>query len=240
MSASAGPDVRCEWGPGGLAARAPLSDEVVIVDVLSFATCVEVAVARGAIVYPGAWGDAGAAELAARLGAELAGPRGAGGLSLSPSSLQSVSPGTRIVLPSPNGAALTLAAAQTRMPVLAGCLRNAAAVARAVPALGRRVLVLAAGEWWPDGALRPCLEDWLGAGAVLDALPGRLSADAEAARAGFRAVRPALSRMLRECRSGQELIDRGWAEDVRLAAERDISAAVPVLREGAYRRLELT
>ena len=35
-------------------------------------------------------------------------------------------------------------------------------------------------------------------------------------------------------------IDRGWAEDVRLAAERDVSATVPARRDGAYHRLEST
>ena len=237
VTGAAGGAVHCEWGAAGLAAGLPLSDVVVIVDVLSFATCVEVAVTRGAIVHPGPWRDARAADLAVRLGARLAGSRGEAPLSLSPSSLQALSPGTRLVLPSPNGAAPTLAAAG-RVPVLAGCLRNAGAVARAAAALGRRVLVLPAGEQWPDGTLRPCLEDWLGAGAILDALPGALSADAEAARAAFRAAGPALSRALHECRSGRELADRGRAQDVRLAAERDVSATVPALRDGAYQRLE--
>lgn len=236
----ASPDVRCEWGPAGLAAAAPRSDVVVIVDVLSFATCVEVAVSRGAVVFPFGWRDARAAAFASRIGAEVAGPRGAGRLSLSPSSLLGVSPGTRVVLPSPNGATLSLAAADSRSHVLAGCLRNAAAVARAAPALGRRVLVLAAGERWADGSLRPCLEDWLGAGAILDALSGTLSAEAQAARAAFRAAGPALSDMLHECQSGQELIEHGWAEDVRLAAEGNVTATVPVLRDGAYHRLDAT
>jgi 2-phosphosulfolactate phosphatase len=50
-------DIRCEWGALGLAALAPASDVVVIVDVLSFSTCVEIAVARQAEVFPYLWGD---------------------------------------------------------------------------------------------------------------------------------------------------------------------------------------
>ncbi|MBI2760114.1 MAG: 2-phosphosulfolactate phosphatase [Chloroflexi bacterium] len=67
--------VRCEWGGTGLAELLPRSDAIVIVDVLSFTTCVDVATARGAAVYPYRWRDQSAlrnaravAEAAARVG----------------------------------------------------------------------------------------------------------------------------------------------------------------------------
>ena len=65
----------------------------------------------------------------------------------------------RVVLPSPNGATLSLGASPGL--VLAGCFRNAAAVAQAAQAIGKRVLLLPAGEQWPDGFLQPC-QDLLG------------------------------------------------------------------------------
>jgi len=225
--------IHCEWGASGLAAHAGLCDVAVIVDVLSFSTCVEIAASRGAVVLPFQWKDDRAAAFARENDADLAGSRGAAGFSLSPASFLKVREGMRVVLPSPNGAALSLAARATH--VLAGCLRNATAVARAARAAGQRVLIAPAGERWPDGSLRPALEDWWGAGAVIEALTGTCSPEAEAARAAFRAVAERLPVALRDCVSGRELIERGFREDVRLAAELDVSDAVPVLRDGAYR-----
>lgn len=220
------------WGKAGLSDRLPFGDAVVIVDVLSFSTAVDVAVSRGAAVLPYRYRDATAAAFAADQQAVLAGPRRDGGPSLSPPSLAALDAGTRLVLPSPNGS--TLSTLVGNKPAFAASLRNAAAVAAAIPS-NARVLVIAAGEHWPDGSLRPALEDLLGAGAVLARLNGRLSPDVTAAAAAYDTLRGKLQQALADCPSGQELIAAGYPEDVTWAADEGCSAAIPRLIDGAYR-----
>src|SRR5580704_4931192 len=112
-------DIRCEWGIESLKALAPVSDVVVIVDVLSFSTAVDVAVGQGAYVFPYRWKDESALDFARSVGAELADPsRKLDSWSLSPASLVSIPRGTRLVLPSPNGSNLSLACG--RLPTFGG------------------------------------------------------------------------------------------------------------------------
>src|SRR5262245_52092199 len=66
-------EIRCEWGAQGIAQLAPLSDVIIIVDVLSFSTCVDIAAAHGAQIYPFRFHDERAMEFARARNAELAG-----------------------------------------------------------------------------------------------------------------------------------------------------------------------
>jgi len=227
---------RFEWGPNGLRALAGHADVVVVVDVLRFTTAVSAAVEAGAVVLPYRWADGGAAAYAQEHEAILAGRRGEGPHSLSPTDLSGTERGTRLVLPSPNGSALSFAARELgARHVLAGSLRNASATA----ALARRlagergvVAVVAAGERWrgATGPLRPAAEDLIGAGAVLAALdpaaavsqPG-CSPEAAAARAAFVDARPRLLDVVAATSSGRELAARGWHDDVAAAAALDVS-----------------
>ena len=88
-----------------------------------------------------------------------------------------------------------------------------------------RVQLVPAGERWPDGSLRPALEDGLGAGAVLSQLAADAvyTPDAQVARETYLAQRHRLAELIRGCPSGQELIGRGFAADVELALESRLS-----------------
>jgi 2-phosphosulfolactate phosphatase len=225
--------VRCEWGRRGLAELAPIADVVIVVDVLSFSTAVDVATARGAVVYPYPLWNSSAAAYADSVGARLVASKREAVFSFSPSSLENIPPDYRLVLPSPNGAALCFEADHPR--VLTACLRNASAVAEAAAGLGSTFAVIPAGETWPSGELRPALEDLLGAGSIIRCLPGRRSPEADAAVAAFQHFRGDLRTALRECQSGRELIERGFGADVDLASEHDASVNVPMRVDGAFR-----
>lgn len=229
--------VLAEWGMVGVEVLRERVSVLIIVDVLSFSTAVDVAVSRGAVVYPFPYGDPDTAQVAAdQVGAVLAQPRQAAGgqLSLSPGSLWAVPAGTKLMLPSPNGSRLSLAGGNT--PVMAGCLRNAAAVARAARemAQGGLVGVIPAGERWPDGSLRPAIEDLLGAGAIIHYLAVPCSSEAQVAREAFRSAADDLAPLIRTSVSGRELIDRGYSGDVEIALQLEASMCVPLLIEGAY------
>lgn len=231
--------VRFEWGPSGAHALAAGVDVLVIIDVLSFTTSVEVAVARGARVYPYRHRDDSAASFARSIGATLAVSRRDVSIgapySLSPVSLAAIPAEADLVLPSPNGSAISVLAAELGRPILAGCLRNATAVAAAACARGDVIGIIASGERWEDGSLRPAYEDLVGAGAIIDGLPaGRSSPEAQAAVSAFRDARDHLQDCLMDCASGRELVALGYARDVQIASELNVSSAVPVFRSGAY------
>lgn len=245
-TAQNGVDVALDWGPNGLRAIGPGADAVVVVDVLRFTTAVDVAVGRGATVVAHRWDRPADAAAAAAARGALLGVRGdEPGPGLSPVSLLALEPGQRIVLPSPNGSALILGAAELGASrVVAACLRNAGAVAGALAADDRirRVAVIAAGERWngATGPLRVAIEDLLGAGAVASGLrtAGRgLSAEAGLAADAFDANRHHLAAVLADCASGRELALRGRADDVALAAALDVSSTVPTLVNDELRHL---
>ncbi|MGO8958393.1 MAG: 2-phosphosulfolactate phosphatase [Streptosporangiaceae bacterium] len=252
-----GYDVRLEWGLQGGLAISQGADIAVIVDVLSFTTAVSVAVDRGAEVFPYRWQDPSAREFARRhdavlaVGRSAAAAAGTDAVSLSPVSIRDAARLARLVLPSPNGSALAADLAAAGVTVVAACLRNRAAVARWLA--GQRTLagtapviaVIAAGERWPDGSLRPAVEDLWGAGALIAALAAcsptlpagshlAVSPEARAAAGAFNAAQADLPAALLACASGRELAGLGFAEDVWIAGELDASTSVPLLAGGRF------
>ncbi|MBD0741431.1 2-phosphosulfolactate phosphatase [Streptomyces sp. CBMA152] len=243
--AQAGHGVRVEWGPVGAERLAGEVACLVVVDVLSFTTSVTVAVEAGTRVFPYRWRDESAAVFAEQVGAALAVGRRAvsevSPWSLSPAALRRAPFTPRLVLPSPNGSAIA-AAAGDDVTVVAASLRNATAVGQWLSAHGygtveHPVGVIAAGERWPDGSLRPALEDLLGAGAVIAellALGGELpSPEAAMAAVAFTGT-PDPAAAVTSSSSGRELGEGGFADDVAVATELNVSHVVPVLTDGAF------
>lgn len=226
-------DIRFEWGMHGLQALSECRT-FIIVDVLSFTTCVSIALARKAIVFPYRWKGPTARSFADEHQAVIAEMRDVKGAhSLSPKSMMNISPGTRIVLPSPNGATLAIEAAELG-DVLVTSLRNRSAVAGFVERLETPIGIIAAGEQWPNGYMRVSYEDFIGAGAVITKLQGNISPEAQSAANAFDSAANHLQQSLRDCGSGWELIQRGFEEDVDLAAELDCETVVPRLVDSAF------
>ena len=235
-------EVRFDWGPTAAVQLGSGPGTLVIVDVLSFTTAVSVAVERGVAVYPAAT-ERTAVVRAREVCGELAVARSEVTAdrpwSLSPAHLGAAPAPERLVLPSPNGSSIAAAVAGT---AVAACLRNATAVGSwlAERCICREapVTVIAAGERWPDGSLRPALEDLLGAGAVLVALAQQMSLVESPEAAAARALYESTSSpgdAVRRSASGAELVAAGFGADVEIAVESDASRVVPVRIDGAFR-----
>ena len=230
----AGHRVRFEWGREGMAELAPHVDVVIVVDVLSFTTCVDIALGRGGVVLPYPSSRDGATAFAESVDAAVASSRrDAGTFSLSPASLDALPKGTRLVLPSPNGAALLFGAvAAGADTVVAACIRNGAAIGSWFADQDVSVAVIAAGERWGDAdtPIRVAIEDLWGAGCVLSLFePADLSPEARVAANAWRAVEADIVDELQHCSSGRELVFNGFETDVQFASAAHVSDSVPVL-----------
>ncbi|MGH3431435.1 MAG: 2-phosphosulfolactate phosphatase [Thermocrispum sp.] len=221
-------DIRLDWGLDGLAALAPACRVLVVLDVLSFTTTVDIVLGRGSMVRPAPWAPGHPDPLRR------------------PAAAVTVPARQELVMASPNGATVLAAATDFgHATTFAACLRNAAAVARAAAdtAAGAPIGVIPAGERWGvslagisgPGTLRPALEDLLGAGAVVAALRDTGVASPEALAAATVFAHTDVAAALRDCVSGRELAAGGHAADVELAAQVDRSSVVPLLREGVLR-----
>ncbi|MEP7376640.1 MAG: 2-phosphosulfolactate phosphatase [Chitinophagaceae bacterium] len=228
-------DIRLEWGLRGVEELSPLSDVIIIVDVLSFSTCVDIATDKGALIFPYRWkDDETVIQYAKSINAEIADfkRKFSNGFSLSPTSLLDIKCNTRLVLPSPNGSALTLSTNYT--PTICGCLRNAKAVADYAMKIGKKISIIPAGERWGDNTIRVAFEDLLGAGSIISFLKGSLSPESKSSLAVFNSSKSQILTEVKKCSSGKELIERGFVQDLELACDLNTSINVPILKEGHY------
>ncbi|WP_370180390.1 2-phosphosulfolactate phosphatase [Rhodococcus wratislaviensis] len=238
--------LRFDWGLPGAKAIGAAADVAVVVDVLSFTTTLTVAVDAGIDVLPYRWNDESAERYARDSDAVLAVGRSQaanGQISLSPNTIRQTAAPRRLVLPSPNGSTISFELGAGTGVCVGASLRNATAVAGWIArhcTSTSVVSVIAAGEKWPGGELRPAVEDLWGAGAVLSALAANgwgadASPEALSAMTAWRGVAHSLPQSLEACASGRELRASGYPEDVAIAAEVDRSTAVPVLEDRAFR-----
>ena len=225
------------WGLSAAQTQCLDVDALIVVDCLSFSTTTDIATSRGALIIP----------CQSREGLRLddysnfnnlyvARKRREGGLTLSPSSMIAAKAGMSIVLPSPNGSQISHAVAN-RTKLFAGCLRNASSIANYIvnDTSISHVSVIAAGERWPDGSLRPALEDELAAGMIINKLNGTNTAEAEIAAAAYSILKDRIVSLIENSVSGKELSNAGYGTDVTFATEIDVSQNVPIWKEGAYR-----
>jgi 2-phosphosulfolactate phosphatase len=234
-----------EWGKRGAREAAERADILIIVDVLSFSSTVITALNYGAIIYPYPPYLDGE-NYAEKVGAEyILGRREAtemGKPTLSPVSFQHEHAKKKYVLSSLNGAFCTWIAAEVPA-LLIGSLLNAASVASTANQISyitkANITVIPCGEQWSDGrenedSLRPAMEDYLGAGAILSNLEGSKSPEAEVCMAAFQNSEGKLEDWLWECGSGRELREKGFEADVRHCSRLNVFQTVPILKKDHF------
>ena len=231
---------RLDWGRHGTREAAAGGDILVIVDTLSFSSAAVTAVHHGGIIYPCSWEDEDPEEFARHIGGIAAVNRldvpEKGRFSLSPPTFLQIQPGERVVLASPNGATCSRYAGQVPH-LLVGTLLNAQATANAVASLlahsSLNVTVIACGERWKtptaDGELRIAIEDYLGAGAILSALPYDQSPEARVCAGAFMQTRDDLAAIIWDCGSGRELRQKGYSIDVTHSAQLNVYDTAPIM-----------
>ncbi|WP_244548033.1 MULTISPECIES: 2-phosphosulfolactate phosphatase [unclassified Bacillus (in: firmicutes)] len=183
-----------------------------MVDVLSFSSTVVTALHVGAEIfpYPPPLNEK-AKAYAKQLGAELIVSRAeavkTGKHSLSPVIFSGVDFRKRFVLCSLNGASCTWIASKVPA-LLIGCLLNASAVAEAANHIqkqtGANITVVPCGEHWEDpkddeNDLRPVIEDYLGAGALIEKLQGSKSVEAQLCMGAFQYAKSNLNEYIWDC-----------------------------------------
>jgi 2-phosphosulfolactate phosphatase len=238
-------ECKVEWGRRGAREAADRGDIVVIVDVLSFSSTVITALRNGAHIYPyprSLDGKKYAKEIGAEFILGRAEAAKIGKPTLSPVSFGQNHRDRKYVLTSINGAFCTWIA--SRVPaLLIGSFLNAESVAVAANQIqkqtGSNITVIPCGEQWGEvkeheDSLRPAIEDYLGAGAIVSFLEGKKSPEAELCMTSFLHTRVNLDELIWDCGSGRELRARGFEADVTHCSRLNVYQTVPILKNDHF------
>ncbi|OCA87524.1 2-phosphosulfolactate phosphatase [Bacillus sp. FJAT-27225] len=240
-----GYSIRVEWGRKGARDAAGRGDIVIVVDVLSFSSTVVTALHHGCSIYPYPPHLDGKLY-AEKIGGEyILGRAEAAKISratLSPVSFNSTHKGRKFVLTSLNGAFCTWVAEQVPA-LLIGSFLNLSSVAKVANNIKQEtrsaITVIPCGEQWNDSrehedSLRPSIEDYLAAGAIVSLLEGEKSPEALVCEGAYSQQRDNISNLIWESGSGRELREKGFEADVTHCSRIDVYTEVPLLRNGHF------
>lgn len=232
---------RMDWGIRGVKEASLRGDIIIVVDVLSFSSAITNAVHQGVIIYPfprtgdinefGKLVEAEVCVLERTRARELELP------SLSATSFNQSHKGKRYVVSSINGATCVKEANENNY-IFIGCLLNTSAVASVVNKIQEdknlNITVIASGERWSGSKdeprdLRPSIEDYLGAGAILELLDGTKSPEAKVCISAYKNSKSELKELILDSGSGRELVQMGFLEDVEFSSQVDTFEEVPFL-----------
>ncbi|ETI70798.1 2-phosphosulfolactate phosphatase [Neobacillus vireti] len=236
---------RVEWGIRGAREAAERGDIIIIVDVLSFSSTVISALSCGAIIYPyppNLDGSVYAGKVDAEYILGRAEAARKGKPTLSPVSFNHEHVNKKYVLSSLNGAFCTWIASKVPA-LLIGALLNVDAVASIANQVRSKtkasITVVPCGEQWSElseyeNNLRPAIEDYLGAGAILSNLEGKKSPEAKVCIGAFQNSNQNIAELIWECGSGRELRERGFEADVTHCSRLNLNQTVPILHKDHF------
>ncbi len=138
--------------------------------------------------------------------------------------------GKKLIMTTTNGTR-AIRAAKTAPNVIIGAFRNITACCRLAVTLNRDILIVCAGQ-----NERFAMEDAICAGAFVRELSGMIDIEesdgCRTAHLLYDTVHEKLGEALSQSTHGRNLINTGFGEDVKVAAEIDCVEVVPVFHEG--------
>ena len=232
---------RMDWGTRGVLEASKRGDIIILVDILSFSSAVTSAVHHGVIIYPFT-GIGDINEFGEKINADVClldrmKARELNLPSLSITSFNESHKDKKYVVSSINGATCVSVAGENDY-IFLGCLLNSTAVAKTANQVQEEKLlnitVIASGERWSSlgnepKELRPNIEDYLGAGAILELLNGTKSPEAKVCISSYQNSKKEIVELIKDSSTGREVINMGFPEDVEFSSQVGLFNEVPIL-----------